>query len=324
LRGVNYDELAERAEAQRASVEQQRLRTARKALGSASGTKCSRTQPKNLSNQVENEVRFDSALVVLYRAGCMNPHETKATLASGDSATHGVRIERDSDVLSFTLENPDHGNEITGVMFDAMLAELRAEAVTPRARVLRIRARGKVFCTGRERAGRDVASIRHESARLIELKRSLRFSPLISVAEVQGDAFGFGFGLAILSDFALVVESACLAFPEMRGGLAPAAIMAYLGEYALPRFAFPLVLFGDAVTPQRAVEIGLISQVCPAEKLASEADALVKKICSLDATAARRCKEFFQTAQQNSFEQNCRLATEALTVGSLATLTKAK
>jgi methylglutaconyl-CoA hydratase len=209
-------------------------------------------------------------------------------------------------------------------MFDDMLAGLRAEAVQPRARVLRIRARGKVFCTGRERAGRDVASIRHESARLIELKRMLRTSPLISVAEVQGDAFGFGFGLAIVCDFALVAEHAALAFPEMRAGLAPAAIMAYLGEYALPRFAFPLVLFGDAIDPQRALQIGLISQVCPANRLAADADALVQRICQLDAIAARRCKEFFQTAQQNSFDQNCRLATEALTVGSMAVLTKAK
>ena len=49
---------------------------------------------------------------------------------------------------------------------------------------------------------------------------------LISVAEVQGNASGFGFGLAIVCDFVLVAENASLAFPEMRSGLAPAAIMA--------------------------------------------------------------------------------------------------
>jgi methylglutaconyl-CoA hydratase len=236
----------------------------------------------------------------------------------------GVHIERAGDVLIFTLDNAEHGNEVTGPRFDAMLAELRAEATEPRARVLRIRARGKVFCTGRERAGRDVASIRHESARLIEFKRAVRSSPLISVAEVQGDAFGFGFGLAIVCDFVLVSERAALGFPEMRSGLAPAAIMAYLGEYILPRWAFPLVLFGDPIDPQRALQIGLISQVCPAERLAAEADALVQRILSLDPAAARRCKEFFLTAQQNSFDQNCRLAVEALTNGSLAMLSRRK
>ncbi len=249
---------------------------------------------------------------------------SKPIEASRANAPEGVVIERTHDVLTFTLNNVDHDNEVTGPMFDAMLAELRAEATRPSARVLRLRARGKVFCTGRERAGRDAVAIHKEVTRLIELKRTLRTSPLISVAEIQGDALGFGFGVAIVCDFVYVADNASLGFPEMRFGLAPAAIMAYLGEYALPRFAFPLVLFGDPIAPQHALQIGLISQVCSAGHLAADADALVERILKLDPNAARNCKEFFQTAQQNSFDQNCRLAVEALTVGSMAILAKEK
>src|SRR6202521_1599848 len=241
-----------------------------------------------------------------------------------DPTRLGVKIERAGDVLTFVLDNADHGNEIHGAMFDAMLSELQCEVSRPVARVLRIRARGKVFCTGRERAGRDVEGIRHEAVRLIELKRSLRASPLISVAEVQGDAFGFGFGLAIVCDFALVAEHASLAFPEMRSGLAPAAIMSYLGEYALPRFAFPLVLFGEPIDPHRAQQIGLISQVCPAGRLSAEADTLVERILRLDPSAVRRCKRFFLKAPPHSFDRTCRLAVDALTKGSLASLARKK
>jgi methylglutaconyl-CoA hydratase len=243
---------------------------------------------------------------------------------TGSNAQIGVEIERSGDVLNFTLNNSEQGNEVTGAMFDAMLGELRREASQPVARVLRLRARGKVFCTGRERAGRDAETIHHESARLIEFKRALRVSPLIGVAEVQGDALGFGFGLAIVCDFVFVAESAALGFPEMHFGLAPAAVMAYLGEYALPRFAFPLVLFGDPIAPQQAQQIGLISHVSPMGNLASDVDAMIERILHLDPYAARNCKEFFQTAQQNSFDQNCRLATEALTVGSMAVLSRQK
>jgi methylglutaconyl-CoA hydratase len=252
----------------------------------------------------------------------MSPQSASAP--SNPAGGAGVVIQRIPDVLTFTLDNPSHGNEVTGAMFDAMLAELRSESANPVARVLRIRARGKVFCTGRERAGRDAESIRAEAARLIEFKRTLRTSPLISVAEVQGDAFGFGFGLAIVCDFVLVAENASLAFPEMRSGLAPAAIMAYLGEYALPRFAFPMVLLGDPISPHRALQIGLISQICAPEQLVGEANALAARILRLDPAAARRCKEFFLAAQQNSFEQNCQRAIEALTEGSLARLNKQK
>jgi methylglutaconyl-CoA hydratase len=233
-----------------------------------------------------------------------------------------IEIHRTPEVLTFTLNNPDHGNEVTGPMFDAMLTELRSESPNPRARVLRIRARGKVFCTGRERAACDLESVRGEVSRLIEFKRLVRTSSLISVSEVHADAFGFGMGLAIVTDFPLVADAASLCFPEMSHGLPPAAIMAYLGEYALPRFAFPLVLFGEPFSPQRALEIGLIFQVVPAANLSAEADALIARILKLDPGATRRCKEFFLTAQSNSFEKNCSLAAEALTAGTMAALAR--
>ena len=241
-----------------------------------------------------------------------------------DPTRTGVSIERVKEVLTFTLDNVEHGNEINGAMFDAMLVELQSEGAHPKSRVLRIRAQGKAFCTGRERAGQDAESIRRETVRLIEFKRSLRTSPLVSVAEVQGDAFGFGFGLAIVCDFALVSEAAALGFPEMRSGLAPSAVMAYLGEYALPRFAFPLVLFGDPISPRLALQAGLVSQVCTADRLHSDADALVNRILQLDPSAVRRCKQFFQAAQQNTFDENCRLAAEVLTIDSLARMTRGR
>jgi methylglutaconyl-CoA hydratase len=233
--------------------------------------------------------------------------------------SNGVSIERTADELTFTLDN-GAGNPVTGAMMEAMMAELRAEHAAPRVRLLRLRARGPAFCTGRERAGRDVESLRREAARIIDYKRALRATTLISIAEVQGDAAGFGFGLAILCDFSLVADTAKLSFPEMKHGLPPAVIMAYLGDFALPRHAFPLVLFGDPIAPARAVEIGLISQVTAPQELGREADALAARVRALKPEAARRCKELFQITQQNTFDQNCRLAVDTLTVGSLATM----
>jgi enoyl-CoA hydratase/carnithine racemase len=100
--------------------------------------------------------------------------------------------------------------------------------------------------------------------------------------------------------------------------------MAYLGEYTLPRFAFPLVLFGEPISPQLAMQAGLVSQVCAVDRLPSDADTLVDRILKLDPTAARRCKQFFQAAQQNAFDENCRLAAEALTLDSLARIAREK
>jgi len=228
-----------------------------------------------------------------------------------------VVIDRSGEVLTFTLNNAEAGNEVTAPMFDAMIAALRSEATVPTARVLRIRARGDVFCTGRERAGTDAVSIHREVSRLIELKRLLRASSMITIAEVQGNAFGFGFGLAILCDFTLVSSSAKLAFPEMRKGLPPAAIMAYLGRYTLPKQVFPMVLFGDAITPEAALNAGLVTRVCAPDTVQAEADALSDRILALDDTGARQCKSFFQATEESSLEHNFQCATETLTVSAL-------
>ena len=134
---------------------------------------------------------------------------------------------------------------------------------------------------------------------------------------MQGDAFGFGLGLAILCDLTLVSNSAALAFPEMKKGLPPAAIMAYLGRYALPKQVFPMVLFGDAFAPDTALAAGLVTRVVPAELLQADAEALTERILALDDAGTRQCKAFFQAAQESPIEHNFRCATEALTVAAL-------
>ncbi len=233
-----------------------------------------------------------------------------------------VLVEQQDRVLTLTLDRPDHGNEITAAMFAAIAGTLQAQAEQPTATVLVLRANGPAFCTGRERAASDLAGLRAEAARLIAVKRALRRSPLITVARVQGAAKGFGLGLAILCDFALVASDAPLAFPEMRAGLPPAAIMAYLGEYALPRHAFPLVLFGDDFTPEYACNIGLINDAVTPDRLDAAVDMLVARLLALKPDSALACKELFATMAQGSFDSNCRLAADALTVASATLMRK--
>jgi methylglutaconyl-CoA hydratase len=239
-----------------------------------------------------------------------------STALPSDFISGRILVARDGDVLTVTLDHPARGNEISVTMFEALAELLRREADAPSAKVLVLRGAGEAFCTGRERSAVDLAGLRAEAARIIALKRALRATPLITVARVHGAAAGFGVGLAILCDFAIVAEDAPLQFPEMRMGLPPAAIMAYLGEYVLPRHAFPLVLFGEPFTARYAHQIGLVSEVVPKAELDAAVAALVARIVAIDGASARACKELFQTMQQGSFDANCRLATDALPVAS--------
>jgi hypothetical protein len=119
-------------------------------LGAAAYARCSHPSTFRFTNQ---QCSF------LYNLAAMPkmPPSKHSSKLSGEL----VEIQRAGEVLTFTLNNPDRGNEVTGTMFDAMLAELRSQSKPskPGARVLRIRAGGSLFCTGRERAGCDKKSV---------------------------------------------------------------------------------------------------------------------------------------------------------------------
>jgi len=121
----------------------------------------------------------------------------------------------------------------------------------------------------------------------------------------------------VVCDFTVVAETAVLSFPEMRHGLPPAAIMAYLGRYALPRRIFPLLLLAQEFTASHAREIGLVTQVVSREALRGEVDGLIARILAMDAEAVRRCKAYFQAAQEASIDDNFENATDLLTKRTL-------
>ena len=236
-------------------------------------------------------------------------------------STGSVDVDRRGDVVTVTLNRPDMGNTLSAEMFAAFGATLERESASD-AKVLVLRAEGKEFCNGRDRAASDLAGMRAEATRLIDLKRALRASPLITIARVHGAAAGFGMGLAMLCDFAIVADDAPLSFPEMRMGLPPAAIMAYLTDYALPKAAFPLVLFGETFSAAHARDVGLISEAVPLSILDATVAALIARITPIPAASLRACKELFGTMLQGSFDSNCRLAADALAVASATLLKK--
>src|SRR4051794_20596397 len=87
----------------------------------------------------------------------------------------------------------------------AMIAQLRNAiadaAADPDMRFVRLAARGRAFCLGRgtpAATGNDKPrpdALRALASAIVELNELLQTTPLVVVAEVGGDAAGFGVGL---------------------------------------------------------------------------------------------------------------------------------
>jgi enoyl-CoA hydratase/carnithine racemase len=190
-------------------------------------------------------------------------------------------------VATVTLSRPEKLNALTFEVY-ADLRDLLGELPhRGDARVLVLTGQGRGFCSGG-----DVEAIIGELQRMpaVDLLaftrmsggvvRAMRDCPLPIVAAVNGVAAGAGSVLALASDFRLLARSASFAFLFTRVGLAGADMGS---AYLLPRLvglgrAMELLALGDDLSAERAVEIGLATQVVEDGDLSAAAGALSRRL----------------------------------------------
>lgn len=131
------------------------------------------------------------------------------------------------------------------------------------------------------------------------------------IAAINGDALGQGLELALSCDIRLASDRAQLGLPQVALGLIPMAG----GTQRLPRFigrtkALELIFTAKTINAEEALAIGLVSQVIPQEKLASEAEALAQTIASKAPIALRYVKEAVNKGMDLTLEQGLHLEAD--------------
>jgi methylglutaconyl-CoA hydratase len=230
----------------------------------------------------------------------------------------------------FTISSPAEGivevdldNGPDNLLTIAMCEQLTELLLHPPAggHVLRLSANGPAFCLGRERAGTTPADLHAETQVLVGVQRALRRTPLVTVAEVQGDAAGFGVGLLAACDVAVATTEARFWFPEIGIGLAPALVLAWLPKVVGERQAFWLTATGEKITATRAVELGLLNAVASGpEGLSKDVDERVAALRERDPRLHTEIREMLQAGRGLDEDQALELSVDRLVVGSLRRL----
>jgi methylglutaconyl-CoA hydratase len=105
------------------------------------------------------------------------------------------------------------------------------------------------------------ADNRDDAMALAQMLKALDIIPVLTVALVEGSAFGGGVGLVAACDMAIATQDARFAFSEVRLGLTPATISPYVVRAIGPRAAAGLFATGAVFDAAKAQTIGLISEV---------------------------------------------------------------
>jgi enoyl-CoA hydratase/carnithine racemase len=197
-------------------------------------------------------------------------------------------------VATLTLARPEKLGALTFDVY-ADLRDLLTELPhRGDARVLVITGSGRGFCSGGDVVEIIGALQSMGAGDLLEFTRmtgsvvrALRECPLPVIAAVNGVAAGAGAVIALASDLRLLARSASFAFLFTRVGLAGADMGS---AYLLPRViglgrATELLVLGDSVDAERAVQIGLATSVVDDGALPAAAQALARRLADGPALA---------------------------------------
>jgi enoyl-CoA hydratase/carnithine racemase len=133
----------------------------------------------------------------------------------------------------------------------------------------------------------------------------------VSIAAINGYAMGGGLEVALACDLRIAESQAKMALPEAKVGLLPCAggtqNLAWLvGE----GWAKRMILCGDQLTAEKALEIGLVEEVVERGESFNKAMALAKQVEMQSPTSVAACKTLIQHSRAGSMRSALPLERE--------------
>ncbi len=204
-----------------------------------------------------------------------------------------VERERRGHVEILTINRPEARNAINGDVTAAMSAALDELATDDDCWVVVLTGAGdKAFS-----AGMDLkAFATGQGAGIIDANGfagiTRRSFPKPIIAAVNGSALAGGCEIMLSCDLVVAADHAQFGIPEVKRGLIAGAGGLIRLPNRLPRaVALELALTGDPISPERALQLGLINRVVPADRLMEETLALADLIAGNAPLAVRLSKK---------------------------------
>jgi enoyl-CoA hydratase/carnithine racemase len=255
-----------------------------------------------------------------------------------------IKVGVQDRVMIITMDDPKTRNAIGDKMFEEISAEIDRLESDPDLRCLVLTGNDPAFCSGAnvrgmaqavkedEASGKKkdlpekpwdaVAERQNDPAYREETVEGVRSLPIRlsrlqkpSIAAVNGYAMGLGLGIALSCDIRFSSENAGFSETFIMRGLIPADGSCW----QLPRMiglsnTFMMQYTGDKIDPDTALRMGLISKICPHERLMEETIEFAKRIANGPTYSMGVIKWLVQGSLGVDFETSMNLAGVAQAV----------
>ncbi|MFN3226610.1 MAG: enoyl-CoA hydratase/isomerase family protein [Hyphomicrobiales bacterium] len=212
--------------------------------------------------------------------------------------TSDLQFERDGHVATIRFNRPQKLNAMTPEMADAMIDAVRQCNDAADVRCIVLTGSGKrAFCAGSDISELDRYATPWDFRNRPEYCDALRALRKPIIAAVNGYAFGGGLEMAMSCDIRVASDSASFAAPEIKlGWIGGGGMVAHLTRSIGPSNAAKMVLTGDPIKADQALQWGLVSDVWPGSDLQAKALELARTIASRAPIAASTVKDNLRAA----------------------------
>lgn len=234
--------------------------------------------------------------------------------------------ERVGDVAVLTLNRPDARNSLSEGLIAELQAALDEFRDDAQARAVVIAASGSAFSAGhdlkeltarRSDADRGRAFFAKTMNACSAMMQSIVTLPKPVIAAVQGVATAAGCQLVASCDLAVASDKASFATPGIDIGLFCSTPMVALSRNVPRKQAMEMLLTGEAISAERAREIGLINRVVPHGSEKDAAIGLAQSIARKSAHTVKIGKEAFYRQAEMPLVEAYRFASQVMTENML-------
>ena len=228
-----------------------------------------------------------------------------------------IRVET-GPVARVTLARPQARNAMGAATLQELAEAFRTLAKDEALRAVIVTGEGKDFCAGADvewmrAGGRMAPEAGKRDARLFaDMLRAVDDCPVPVIVAAHGAVFGGGLGLLAACDVALLAEGAKLCFSEVRLGIMPAVISAWvlpkIGVANARRWYLTAEVFGAG----EAVAMGLAHEAVPAAELTPRVEAVAAAVLKNGPLAVRAAKAAIPRLARATPDERVELAVETL------------
>jgi enoyl-CoA hydratase/carnithine racemase len=209
-----------------------------------------------------------------------------------------VREDRDG-ICTLTMNRPQQMNLLTSEMLTTLQGAFNEISSNGKIRVVILTGTGKGFSAGHDlkeiKALKELPKIEALFGQCSRMMQTIPLLPQPVIAKVQGAAAAAGCQLVAQCDLAIAADTAKFVTSGVTWGFFCSTPGVAVGRNLQRKHAMEMLLTGEPVSAQQALEWGLVNRVVPAEQL--EADVL--KLASIlaakpPATLAAGKRAFYQ------------------------------